>query len=383
MRGFVISLMALGVLAGCDSDTSSATAQPAQVSVLRIAPKDTPVTFEYVGQTESASQVQIVARVSGFLDQKIYTEGSMVKAGDVLFQQDPKPFRAELNAAKGALAAQQARLEVASDNLARVQPLVKLNALAQKDLDDAIGAKETAEAAVQIAKADVEQAELNLGYTTIRSLVAGASSYARVNVGSYLDAQNSLLTYVSPLDPMYVNFSLSENEMLQFRAEQQSGRLKPPPNDEYNVAIILADGTTFGQQGRITFADADFDQDTGTYRLRATLPNPDGSLRQGQFVRVRVSGSVRPQAILVPQKAVLQGAQGHFVVVVDKDNKAQIRPVQVGSWNGPDWFITGGLDAGDTVVVEGVALLSPGMPVTIAPSGGGAAAPASAASAPQ
>jgi membrane fusion protein (multidrug efflux system) len=384
MRGFVIGLMALSVLAGCDSDTSSATAPPVQVSVLQVVPKDTPVSFEYVGQTESASQVQIVARVSGFLDQKVYTEGSMVKAGDVLFQQDPKPFRAELNAAKGALAAQQARLEVASDNLARVQPLVALNALAQKDLDDAIGAKQTAEAAVEIAKADVEQAQLNLGYTTIRTPVAGASSYARVNVGSYLDAQNSLLTYVSPLDPMYVNFSLSENEMLQFRMEQQSGRLKPPPADEYKVDIILADGTTFGQQGRITFADADFDQDTGTYRLRATFPNPDGSLRQGQFVRVRVIGAVRPQAILVPQKAVLQGAQGHFVIVVDKDNKAQIRPVQVGSWNGPDWFITSGLSAGDTVVVEGVAQLSPGMPVTVAPSGGGGAAGAAAApSAPQ
>jgi membrane fusion protein (multidrug efflux system) len=378
MRGYIIGLMALCLLSGCDSDTSGAEVKPVQVSTVRISPKDTPVSFEFVGQTESSSQVQIVARVSGFLDAMVYTEGSMVKAGDVLFRQDSKPFRAALNAAKGALAAQQARYEVARDNLARVQPLVALNALAQKDLDDAIGMEQSAAAAVEIAKADVEQAELNLGYTTIRTPVAGASSYARANVGSYLDAQNGLLTYVSPLDPMYVNFSLSENEKLQFDTEQKAGRLKPPPADEYKVQVILADGSIFEKQGRITFADADFDQDTGTYRLRATFPNPDGSLRQGQFVRVRVIGAIRPNAILVPQKAVLQGAQGHFVMVVDKDNKAQIRPVQVGTWNGADWFINDGLSAGDAVVVEGLALLSPGMPVTVGQpdNAAGATAPA-------
>ena len=365
MRGFVIGLSALCLLNGCDSDTAATAAGPIEVSIVRISPQDTPVTFEFVGQTESSSQVQIVARVSGFLEEKVYTEGSMVKAGDVLFRQDPKPFRAALNAAKGALAAQQARYQVARDNLARVQPLVALNALAQKDLDDAIGMEQTAAAAVEIAKADVEQAELDLGYTTIKSPVAGASSYARVNVGSYLDAQNSLLTYVSPLDPMYVNFSLSENEKLQFDTEQKAGRLKPPAADEYKVQVILADGSIFEKQGRITFADADFDQDTGTYRLRATFPNPDGSLRQGQFVRVRVIGAVRPNAILVPQKAVLQGAQGHFVMIVDKDNKAQIRPVQVGAWNGADWFINGGLSGGDAVVIEGLALLSPGTLVAV------------------
>jgi membrane fusion protein (multidrug efflux system) len=378
MRGFFIGLMALCLLSGCESEKSDDAIKPVQVSVVRISPKDTPVTFEFVGQTESSSQVQIVARVSGFLDKMVYTEGSMVKAGDVLFQQDSKPFRATLSAAKGALAAQQARLEVARANLARVQPLVALNALAQKDLDDAIGMEQAATAAVEIAKADVEQAELNLSYTTIKSPVAGASSYARVNVGSYLDAQNSLLTYVSPLDPMYVNFSLSENEKLQFDTEQKAGRLKPPPADEYKVQVILADGTVFEKQGRITFADADFDQDTGTFRLRATFPNPDGSLRQGQFVRVRVIGAVRPNAILVPQKAVLQGAQGHFVMVVDKDNKAQIRPVQVGTWNGADWFINDGLAAGDAVIVDGIALLSPGAAVTVAQPGvaAGAAPPA-------
>jgi len=374
-RLFIIPV-ALGLLTSCGQEAAGPEAVPVRVSVIKIRPQDTPVTYEFVGQTESASQVQIVARVSGFLDEMVYMEGSMVKAGDVLFRQDPKPFRAELSAAKGALSAQQARLKVARDNLARVQPLVALNALAQKDLDDAIGMEQAATAAVEIAKADVEQAELNLGYTTIRTPVSGASSYARVKVGSYLDAQNSLLTYVSPLDPMYVNFSLSENQKLQFATERKAGRLRAPPIDQYKVQVILADGTIFEKEGLITFADADFDQDTGTYRLRATFPNPDGTLRQGQFVRVRVIGWVRPNAILVPQKAVLQGAQGHFVIVVDKDNKAQIRPVEVGSWSGADWFINAGLSAGDAVIVEGLALVSPGNSVEIVQPVAGAAAPA-------
>jgi len=177
---------------------------------------------------------------------------------------------------------------------------------------------------------------------------------------------------------MYVNFSLSENEKLQLDTEQKEGRLQVPENDQYTVQVILADGEIFEKQGLITFADADYDQDTGTFLLRATFPNPDGSLRQGQFVRVRVLGMIRPNAIAVPQKAVLQGPQGHFVMVVDKDSKAQIRPVQVGTWNGPDWFINSGLSAGDAVVVEGIALLSPGTPVAVGSPGAsaGSAAPA-------
>jgi len=373
MRCLIVVGMALTLLSACDQDAAGPTIAPVEVAVIRVDPQDIPVDYEFVGQTESASQVEIVARVSGFLDAMVYREGSMVKAGDVLFRQDPRPFQAALNAAKGALDAQRARLKVAEDNLARVQPLVALNALAQKDLDDATGQQKSAAAAVEIAKADVEQAELNLGYTTIRTPVSGASSYARVNVGSYLDAQNSLLTYVSPLDPMYVIFSISENEKLQIDADAKAGRVRLPPSDQYEVEVILADGSIFGQKGRITFADADYDQQTGTFRLRATIANPDGTLRQGQFVRVRVIGAVRPRAILVPQKAVLQGAQGHFVIVVDADNKAQIRPVETGPWKGKDWFITGGLNAGDTVVVDGLALLSPGTPVTFAPADSAAA----------
>ena len=248
--------------------------------------QDAPVSYEFVGQTQSSAQVQIVARVAGFLDAQVYTEGSLVKAGDVLFRQDPKPFQATLASAKGALSAQQARWQVAKDNLARVQPLVALNALAQKDLDDAVGQEKAAAAAVEMAKADVEQAELNLGYTTIRTPVAGASSYARVNVGSYVDVQNSLLTEVSPLDPIYVNFSISENDMLRRQVQQTTGELQLPPKDEYDVELILADGSIYGRHGRITFANADFNQQTGTF-LRARDASQSGWPAATRPVRAR------------------------------------------------------------------------------------------------
>jgi membrane fusion protein (multidrug efflux system) len=336
------------------------------VTVERIVPRDVPVSYEFVGQTESTRQVQIRARVNGFLEERVYTEGSLVRAGDVMFRQDPKPFQAALDDARGALAKQKARLQTANDNLARVRPLAAQKALSQKDLDDALGQQQAAAAAVESAKAEVEQAELNLGYTTITTPVTGLSSYAQVQDGAYVSTANSLLTYVAEIDRIRVNFSVSENELLRIRRDREAGRLSTPERDEYVVEIVLADGTVFPQKGRITFANADYNAKTGTFLLRATFPNPDALLRPGQFVRVRIGGAVRPQAILVPQAAVLQGAKGHFVVVVDAQSKAEIRPVEVGPWQGNDWFILRGLAAGDVVVTDGVVRLTPGATVKIA-----------------
>jgi membrane fusion protein, multidrug efflux system len=361
MRWLLIALTVPALLLGCEKHEAKPQARPpAEVTVLEIVPRDTPVSFEYVGQTESTRQVQIRARVDGFLDRRIYTEGSLVKAGDVMFQQDPKPFQATLDAALGALGEQQARLQTANDNLARVKPLTAQKALSQKDLDDAIGQQQAAAAAVSSAKANVEQAQLNLGYTTITTPVTGLSSYAQVQDGSYVSGANSLLTYVAQIDTLWVNFSVSENDLLRLRSEKAAGVLRMPAQDGFLVDVILADGSVFPHQGRITFANADYNVKTGTYLLRATIANPDAVLRPGQFVRVRVSGAVRPNAILVPQEAVLQGAKGHFVVVLDADDKAEIRPVQVGPWDHNDWFILGGLKAGDRVVTDGVVHMTPG-----------------------
>lgn len=365
MRCLLIFLMASLLAACAKEEAKPQTRPPTEVSVIKVVPQDTPVSSEFVGQSESSRQVQIVARVNGFLDKRVYTEGSLVKAGQVMFLQDPKPLQATLDANKAALAEQRARLQTANADLDRVKPLATLNALSQKDLDDATGRQEAAAAAVQMAEADVEQAKLNLGYTTITTPVTGLSSYARVQEGAYLNPANSLLTYVAQVDPIWLNFTLSENQLLERRTEIDSGKLRVPPNKDFVVEAVLADGSVFPQKGHISFADAEFNKETGTYLLRATLPNPDATLRPGQFVRVRVSGDVRPNAILVPQQAVLQGAKGHFVFVIGKDGKAEIRGVKVGEWYGKDWFISEGLETGDIVVTEGVMKLAPGAAVKI------------------
>ena len=364
-----LMLFALGaplLLFGCSKEDFKPPARPpAQVSVIRIEPKDTPLVLEFLGQTQSSHQVEIRARVNGFLDKRTYAEGSLVEAGDVMFRMDPKPFQAQLEAEQGALAQQQARLTTAQANLARVKPLVEEEALSRKDLDDATGQEQAAAAAVETAKARVEQAKLNLSYTTITTPVSGFSSYARIQDGAYVDQASSLLTYVYKVDPIWVSFSISENEMLKYRTEAESGRLRLPKDGGYEVEVVLGDGSIFPKRGRITFGDAVYNQQTGTFLVRATLPNPGAVLRPGQFVRARLIGAMRPHAVLVPQGAVQQGAKGHFIWVVNKEGKAEARPVVVGEWMGNNWFVTEGLTAGDQVVVGGSLALRPGEPVTV------------------
>ena len=202
------------------------------------------------------------------------------------------------------------RLKTAQADLARVRPLAKQNALSQKDLDDAIGKEQEAAAAVQKAKADVSRARFDLGYTTIAAPVSGLSSYSRVQEGSYINMQNSLLTYVSQIDPMWVSFSLSEEDMLNVKSQVKSGLVRTPKTNEYEVEIILVDGSAFPHAGRITFADPSYNAETGTFLIRVSVENPKGILRPNQYVRVRLKGAVRPNAILVPQQAVQQGAKG-------------------------------------------------------------------------
>ncbi|WP_322093794.1 efflux RND transporter periplasmic adaptor subunit [Paraburkholderia bannensis] len=350
--------------AACHDKTPVASAPPpANVDVMNVALRDVPVVFDYVGQTESSQQVEIRARVSGFLEKRIYEEGSMVHQGDVMFQMDRKPFQAALDAARAEYAQQKARLDTAQANLNRVKPLVAKNALSQKDLDDSIGQQQAAAAALEQARANVTSASLNLGYTTITAPVTGLSSYAKKQDGSYIDASNSLLTYVAKLDPMWINFSLSENEMLTLRKQTANGTLKVPEMGKLEAQIVLADGSTYPYTGRIAFADASLSDKTGTYLIRAEVPNPKGSLRPGQFVRIKLYGADRANAIAVPQNSVIQGPRGAFVWTVDKDNKAQQRSIETGEWNGNDWVVSSGLHAGDRVVVDNTLRLMPGAPV--------------------
>jgi membrane fusion protein (multidrug efflux system) len=370
VHGIAIPAFLAILLAACGKPETP-TPPPPEVTVLKVEPRDTPVTYEFVGSTASSQQVEVRARVDGFLDKRLYTEGSIVNTGQVMFQMDPKPFEAQLAAAKGALAEQQARLWTAQANLKRVKPLAKANAVSKKDLDDATGKVNAAAAAVEMARAHVDTAQLNLGYTTINAPVTGVSSYARIQDGAYINQLSGPLTYVAQLDPIWVDFSISEDEMLRFREQRKSGLLKFPEDHAFEVQIVLADGTVFPHTGRIFFRDANYSVQTGTFLLRATFENPDATLRPGQFVRVLVKGAIRPDAILVPQAAVLQGAGGFFVWIVDEDGKARTRPVTVGDWQGDNWFVFKGLSAGDRVVTDGIIRLAAGTPVRIVTGGAG------------
>lgn len=362
----VVLVLALALVA-CGKGPPKRLVAPLEVTLLTIEPADVPVSAEYVAQTQSSQLVNIQARVSGFLDKRIYTEGAVVKAGQVLFQMDPKPFQVQVDAASAVVQRNQAALAVATATLKRTKPLVQQNALSQKDLDDAQGQFEQTSAAVLQAQADLESARLNLSYATISSPVNGVSSFAEITDGSYLSPQNNQLTTVAVLTPIWVNFSLSENQMQRLEKETKSGRLVLPKDRNMTVEVDSSDGSRYPYTGKITFANPSYNMQTGTFLLRVTLDNPEGQLRPNQYVRVRLLGGVRPNATLVPQRAIQQGAKGHFVWVIDKAGKAVLRPVTVGEWQDENWFINEGLEAGEQVVIDGAQRLFQGAEVRVVP----------------
>jgi len=370
-------------LAGCGKEVAVPAARPApQVRVLAVQAQDLPFTLSFTAQTESSRQVNIVARVSGFLDRIAYQEGELVKSGQLMFALDAKPFQAQLEAARGTLQSQQARFTTAQANLARVKPLAEQNALSQSDLDRAQGEFDAAKAAVYSAQANVTQAELNLGYATIRSPLNGVAGRALQRQGAFVNAsaESANLSYVAALDPIWVTFSISQNQAARWADERKRGLLLPPKNQAYEVDLVLSDGTPFAERGRISFAEPSFSADTGSFQVRAVLPNPKLELRPGMFVTAHLSGAKRPNAIVVPQLAVQQGANGHAVYVINAASLAELRPVVVGDYVGDkDIVVSSGLHAGDRVVVEGLIKVVPGQPVQVLDAAAPAAAgPASA-----
>ena len=363
--------------AGCSKETPPSQRPAPAVSVMSVEPKTIPYTITFVAQTESSQQVNIVARVSGYLDKIAYHEGDLVKQGQLLFQLDPKPFQAQLEAVQGELQSQQARLVNAKANLERVKPLAELNALSQADLDRAQGEFDASRAAVYTAQAKVHEAQLNLGYTTIRSPVTGLASRSLQRQGAFINAmsESAALTYVAAIDPIWVNFSVSQNQTAKLREDTQKGRIVLPQDRDYDVDLVLSDGSVYPHQGKINFADPSFSQDTGSFLVRAVLPNPKRELQPGMFVTASVKGAQRPNAVVVPQLAVQQGSNGHLVYVVNQAGSAEVRPVIVGDYYGEkDIVIVDGLNKGDRVVVEGVLKVVPGQPVKIvAPGEAGAA----------
>ncbi|HYX65919.1 MAG TPA: efflux RND transporter periplasmic adaptor subunit [Burkholderiales bacterium] len=355
-------------LAACSKEAPPPQRPPPEVSVLAVAPQSIPYVMTFVAQTESSRQVDIVARVSGYLDRIAYREGELVKEGQLLFQLDPKPFQADFDAAKGELLAQQARFATAKANLERVKPLAEQDALSRADLDRAQGDYDAANAAVYAARAKVRSAEINLGYTTIRAPVTGLASRSSQRQGAYINAMSdsAKLTYVAALDPIWVNFSVSQNQATKLRDMVQKGLLIAPEKLDFDVELVLSDGSVYPDKGHISFSDPSFSQETGSFLVRAVLPNPKQELRPGMFVTARLSGATRPNAIVVPQLAVQQGSNGHLVYVVKADGTAEVRPVVVGDYQGDkDIVVVSGLHGGDRVVVDGAMRVVPGQPVKV------------------
>jgi membrane fusion protein (multidrug efflux system) len=364
----VLLAAALPALAACGKTEAPAQRPPPVVSVMVLKAQTIPMSPTFVAQTESSRQVDIVARVSGYLDRIAYAEGQLVKEGDLLFQLDPKPFRAQLQSAEGELLAQKARLTTATANLRRIEPLVKQDALPESDLDKARGDYESAIAAVYSANARVTETKLNLGYASIRSPVTGVASRSSQRQGAFINAQgdNAKLTYVATLDPMWVNFSVSQNQVAKWRDMVNKGQLVLPEKRDYKVELVMSDGALYPQQGKTNFADPSFDKDTGTFLVRSELPNPKSELRPGMFVTARVLGATQPNAIVIPQLAVQQGSNGHFAFVVNDKGVAEIRQVLLGDYQGSkDVVVLAGLRDGDQLIVEGALKVVPGQPVKV------------------
>ncbi|HTS20469.1 MAG TPA: efflux RND transporter periplasmic adaptor subunit [Casimicrobiaceae bacterium] len=375
--GLIGVIIAALVLTGCGQSQSKAAFggfPPAEVNVVSVAPHNFPVAFEYVGQTLGSKDVEVRARVTGIIEHRLYTEGSAVKAGQPLFIIDPKPYAAQVAQAEADLARAQAQKVQADRERARLAPLAERKAIGQKEADDAASTAELAAAAVQSARARLDELKLNWGYTKVVAPISGLSSRAMKSEGSLATANDTLLTTISQTDPIWVAFSISENEQLRLNRAVASGALALPKDNAYDVTIKLADGSTFPRRGRINFADTRVSPTTGTYDMRAEVANRDAALKPGQFVRVVLRGAERRDALAVPQVALLDGPQGKFVYVAakDKDGKdiAQPRPVVVGDWidgdSGNLFVIESGLRAGDTVIVNGIARLQPGAPIKLA-----------------
>jgi len=357
---------------------------PAPVTLAAVTPVTVPMRFEYVGQTAGSKEAEVRARVTGILEKRVYEEGGRVRAGQTMFIIDPQPYAAAAQAAEAELARAQALVAQARRDRARLEPLVGGDlegAVSRREYDDTVSGAETAEANLKLAQANLVAARLNLSYTTVSAPVSGFASRAQKSEGSLVaPGAESLLATVSQVDPIHVNFSISENERLRLDTLRREGKLVVPDEKQGGLAasVRLADGSVYPRLGKLAFIDARINPGTGSYDARAVFENADVGLRPGQFVRVVLTGATRPDAIVVPQVAVMDGPQGKFVYVAGKSPEgkdvALPRPVTVSDWvelgGAKQWIVESGLKAGEQVVVDGMAKLQPiptGAPIMLGP----------------
>ncbi|MGC9944538.1 MAG: efflux RND transporter periplasmic adaptor subunit [Verrucomicrobiota bacterium] len=361
-RLFLATTALLGSL-GCREKSKTLSPPPPLVEIATVTQGDVPVYHEWIGSLDGFVNARIRAQVTGYLWTQKYREGDPIKKGDMLFEIDPRPFQAALDQAQGVLAQAQARLGKTELDVNRYRPLVKDRAVSQEEYDDAVQANLEAEAAVVAAKAQVEQASLNLGFTKITSPIDGIASIARAQVGDLVGPATGELTTVSQIDPIKAYFNVTEQAYISFTKRFMTEDDRDDQLHKLPIELILTDGTFYPLKGQIYAADREIGITTGALRVEALFPNPDYSLRPGEFARVRVKLDVNHDAILVPQRAVTELQGSYQVAIVGPGNKIHIQPVHTGERTGTSWVITDGLQRGDSVVVEGLQKIREGVTV--------------------
>ncbi len=357
------SLVALMLtISGCSTRSEAKTTAPLpSVNVVKVTVQDVPAYSEWVATLDGSVNAQIQPQVSGYLVKQDYDEGSYVRKGQVLFEIDPRPFQATLNQAKAQLAQAQARRTLAEVNVKRDTPLADQRAIAKSQLDTEVAGLEEAKANVQAAEAAVDTAELNLGFTRVRSLIDGIAGSATVQMGN-LVSPASVLTTISKLDPVKVHFPISEQEYLQY-ADDSPKSSNTTKVTAMALQLVLADGNTYPHKGRVAFTDRQVDPRTGTIPLVGLFPNPGNILRPGQFARVHALKGVAKSALLIPQRAVIDIQGTYQVAVVGQDSKVSMRKVKLGGRVGSMWVVEEGLKPGEVVISDGTMKVRDGVAV--------------------
>ncbi len=357
----LLAASALLCSAGCRHKPRAAAPPPPTVEVAPVIQADVPIYHEWIGVLDGLVNAQIRAQVTGYLLTQNYNEGDPIKRGDLLFEIDPRPFKAALDQAKGVLAQAEARFGKTELDVKRYAPLVKTKAISQEEYDDAVQADLEAKAAVVSAKAQVEQAELNLGFTSITSPIDGIASIAKAQIGDLVGPATGELTTVSTIEPIKAYYNVTEQAYINFAKQFSTETDRIERLKQLEIELILTDGTVYPIKGKIYAADRQIGPTTGALRVEARFPNPGNSLRPGEFARVRVKLDLKHATPLVPQRAVSELQGSYQVAVLEEGNKIHIQPVRVGERSGSLWVIEEGLRPGQRVVVEGIQKVREGM----------------------
>ena len=363
---YILALLPVTMLlaAGCGKPNAVSAMQSPEVKVASVVQKDVPILSEWVATLDGYVNAQIQAQVSGYVIEQTYKEGSFVRKGQLLFQIDPRPFQALLDQANAQLAQTQAQLGKTEMDVDRDTPLAKERAIAQSQLDNDVQANKAAKAAVKAAEAQVEQAQLNIEFTNVKSPVDGVAGIAQVQIGNLVNP-TTVLTSVSQINPIKAYFSISEQEYLHYAERINAETQKTAPTNGPPFDLILSDGSIYPHRGRGLLTNRQVDISTGTIQVVCSFPNPQNLLRPGQFGRLRAAPDIRRGALLVPQKAVSELQGTYQLAVVDTENKVSIRAVKLGDRVGPMWIVESGVTPGEQVIVEGLQKVQNGSTVKI------------------